>query len=117
MREIVHQLTRKLVVDHRAHRNFEHDVLALAARLVRAFAVASALGLVLGIEAEMDQRVVALAGFHDDVAAAPAVAAGGAAARDELLAAKGHAAIAAVTGLYPNFGFIDEHRGQSVVSC
>ena len=59
-----------------------------------------ALGFVFGIEAEVHQRVVALAGFHDDIAAAAAVAAGRAAARHELLAPEGHAAVAAVAGLH-----------------
>jgi hypothetical protein len=58
----------------------------------------------------VDERVVALAGFHDDVAAAAAIAAGRTAARDELLAAEGHAAIAAVTGFHTNFGFVDEQK-------
>ena len=77
--------------------------------------MASALRLVFGIEAEVHQRVVALAGLHDDVAALAAVAARGAAARDELLPAEGHAAVAAVAGFDPDFGFVDEHQ-KSVVS-
>ena len=75
LREVVHQLAGLVVVDDGAHRNLQHDALALAAGPVGAFAVTAALRLVLGIEAEVDQRVVALAGFHDDIAAASAVAA------------------------------------------
>ena len=111
MREVVHQLAGQLVIDDGADGNFQDDVLALAAGLVGAFAVTSALGLVFGIEAEVNQRVVALAGFHDDVAAMTAVAAGRSSARHELLAAKGHAAIAAVAGFDSNFCFINEHGG------
>ncbi len=70
----------------------------------------AALGLVLGVVAEMDQRIVALRGFHDDVAAPAAVAARGTAARNELLSPEGHATIAAVTGFDANFCFIDKHR-------
>ncbi len=69
----------------------------------------AALGLVFGIVAEVQQRVVTLRGFHNDVAAASAVSAGGPSARDELLPAKGHAAITSVTGFDSNFRFIDEH--------
>ena len=98
------------VVDDGADRNFQDDVFAVAAGFVGAFAVASALGFVFGIEAEMDERVVALAGFHDDVAALAAVAAGGAAAGNEFLAAEGQAAVAAVAGFHSDFGFVDEHR-------
>ena len=39
--------------------------------------MASALRFVFGIETKMNQRIVAFAGFHDDVAAATPVAAGG----------------------------------------
>ena len=61
--------------------------------------MASALRFVFRIEAEVHQGIVAFAGFHDDVAALAAVAARRAAARDELLPAEGHAAVAAVAGL------------------
>jgi hypothetical protein len=52
---------------------------------------------------------VALAGFKDDAAAVTAITTGGSAAGNELFPAKGHAAITAVTGFDPNFGFIDKH--------
>ena len=58
----------------------------------------------------MHQGVVALARFHDDVAALAAVAAGRPAARNELLPPKGQAAVAAVAGFYSNCRFIDEHE-------
>jgi hypothetical protein len=87
--------------------------MAVEAGAVGAHAVLSALRLVLGIVAEMDERVVALAGLHDDVAAAAAVAARGSAAGHKLLPPEGHAAVAAVAGLYANFCFIDEHGEDS----
>jgi hypothetical protein len=59
----------------------------------------------------VDEGVVRERGAHEDVATVAAVAAGGAAARDELFAAKGHAAIAAVAGFDSDVGFVDEHRG------
>jgi len=59
---------------------------------------------------------VALAGFHDDVAAAAAVAARGAASRDELLAAEGEASVAAVAGFHADIGFVNKHL-KAVVSC
>jgi len=71
--------------------------------------VLAALALVLGVVAEVDEGVVALGTDHDDIAAAASVAAGGTATGDELFAAEGHAAVAAVAGFYANFGFIDEH--------
>jgi hypothetical protein len=84
---------------------------AVEAGAVGAHAVLAALRLVLRVIAEMDQRVVALRDFHDDVAATAAVAARRAAAGHKLLAPEGHAAIAAVAGLDANFCFIDEHAG------
>ena len=113
VREVVHLLSGFVVVQDRAYRNFQQNVHALAAGAVGAFAVASALRFVFGIEAEVHQRVVAFAGLHDDVAALAAVAARGAAARNELLPAEGHAAVAAVAGFDPNFCLVDKHGQQS----
>jgi hypothetical protein len=64
----------------------------------------------------MNQRVVALAGFHDDVSALAAIAAGWTTARDELLPAKGKAAVAAVACFDSDYGLIDEHGFSSQLS-
>ncbi len=77
--------------------------------------MASALAFVFRIKAEVNQRIVALAGFHYDVAAAAAVAAGRAAARNKLLPAKGHASVATVAGLNPNDRFVNKHA--SLFDC
>src|SRR6185312_6156515 len=98
-----------IVVKNGADGNFKEDVGTLFTGAIGAFAVASTLRRVFRIEAEVYQRVVTLAGFHDDVAAAAAVTARRASARDVLLAPEGEASVAAVAGLYANFGFIDEH--------
>jgi hypothetical protein len=71
--------------------------------------VFAAFGLVLGVEAEVDEGVVAERRGHEDVAAVAAVAAGGATAGDELFAPEGHAAIAAVAGLDSDSCFINKH--------
>jgi len=55
---------------------------------------------------------VALARLHEDIAAASAVSARRAAARNELLAAEGHTAIAAVAGFHLNFRFVDKHKNE-----
>ena len=115
-REIVYTLAGVGIVDDRPDRDLQDNVRALAPGPVGTFAVASALRLVLGIEAEVDKGVVALAGFHDDVAAAAAVAARGPAARYELLAAEGEASVAAVASLYADIGFVDEH-GRQLPDC
>jgi hypothetical protein len=57
----------------------------------------------------MDERIVALARFHDYIAAVAAVPARRTAARHKLLAAESHAPITTVTGFYPDSCFIDKH--------
>src|SRR5207302_3741981 len=98
-----------------------HDAAALFAGLVGAFPMPPALGFMFGIKAEVHQRVVALAGFHDHIAAASTIAAGGPAPRDKFLTAKGHAAVAAVAGLDPNSCFVYEHENRfpsiAVIIC
>ena len=81
---------------------------------VLARAAAAALGAKPPLHAEVRERVDALARDEIDAAAVAAVAAVRAAARDELLAPKAHAAAAAGTGLDANVGFIDEfHDGST----
>src|SRR5579862_1003286 len=108
-REVVHQLARLFVKERCADWHLQHNVFAIAARTVRSLAVPSAVGLVLRIESEVHQRVVALARFHNYIAAMAAVPARGTAARHELLAAEGHAPITTVTGFYPDSCLIDKH--------
>ena len=110
--EIEDFLAGLFVVHNRSHRNFQKHVSPIAPGFVRAFAVTSALRFVFRIETEVHQRVVALAGFHNHVAALAAVAAGRSAARNELLAAKRHAAVSAAARIHPNFSLIDKHEGS-----
>ena len=112
--EVVDELAGVVVVKEGADGDFEDGVLAGGAGHVGAEAVAAALGLPLGVEAEVDEGVVGEGGLHEDVAAVAAVAAGWAAAGDELFAAEGHAAIAAVAGLDADSRFIDKHASTSV---
>src|SRR5271155_4696381 len=72
-----------------------------------------ALGLVLRVIPEMNQRIVPLAGLHHTVAAAAAIAARGTSARHKLLPPKGHTAIPAIAGFHQNLCFINEHRTKS----
>jgi hypothetical protein len=76
--------------------------------LVAAAARLAVAGPVLALEAEVEQRGQALVGLEDDVAAVPPVAAGGPAAGDELLPAKGDRAGAAVARLHQDFRLVDE---------
>src|SRR5690242_503904 len=97
--EVVDQLAGRVIVEQGADGDLERGVFAGVTGAVGAEAVAAALGLVLGVEAEVDERVVAERGRHQDVAAVASVAAGGAALGHELFAPEGHAAIAPVAGL------------------
>lgn len=74
----------------------------------------AALGLVLGVVTEVEQRVMALGRFHNNVATAATIAARGTASRNKLFAAEGHAAITTVTGFYADFRFINKHCFHSV---
>src|SRR5690606_10655912 len=73
------------------------------------------LGAELALVAEVDQGVEVLVGLQPDVAALAAVAAVGAAERDELLAAEAHATVAAVAGADGDLCFVDEfHWGAGM---
>src|SRR5258708_2781640 len=75
---------------------------------VGSLAVASAFAFVLRVETKVDQRIVALARFQNDVATTAAVAAGRAAARDKFLSAKGHASVTAVAAFDPDDRFVNK---------
>src|SRR5215469_1998390 len=101
-RKIMHQLTSCAVIENGPNRDLEHYVFTISAGPVGSFAVRAASTFIFGIEAEVYQRVVALAGFHDDVAAASAITAGRSSTRDKLLAAESDNPVAAIAGLHPN---------------
>jgi hypothetical protein len=104
-----------LVLDQRAHRHAQHDVLAAAPVLVGAAADVAVLGAVDAREAVVDQGVDVAVGDRPDAAAAAAVAARGAAARHEFLAPERGAAVAALAGMHLDFRFVDEfHLGTEI---
>jgi len=110
VRKVVNPLPGIGVVQNRSYRNLENYIVTFGSGAIGALAVAAAFCFVLGVEAEMHQRVVTLARFHNDIAAAPAVSSRWTAARDKLLPAEGHAAISAISGLYANLRLVDEHE-------
>src|SRR5712671_5335097 len=93
VREIVNDFSRIFVIHDRPDRNFQDDALTIAAGFFGAFTVPPALSAVFGVETEMHQRVVALAGFHPDVATFTAVTAGWSSAWDEFFPPEGHTAV------------------------
>ena len=70
----------------------------------------ASLRLVFRVVAEMNQGVMPLRRFHDDVAATTAIATRGATPGYKLLPAESHTTIPAVPGLDPYFSFINEHK-------
>src|SRR5262249_26052597 len=95
-RKIVDEFATVFVVDRGSDGHAQDEILAADAGPVRTFTVASAIGLVFGIETEVDERVVLFARFEDHIAAVSAVAAPRPSARDELLPAESDDSIAAV---------------------
>ncbi len=110
--EVGEQRLAVLVEDLRALGHLQHDVGAAPAGAVLAHAVHAGLGLEMLLIAEVDQRVEAAGAFDDDVAAAPAVAAVGAAEFDEFLAAERNAAGAAVARADEDSRLIKELHGR-----
>src|SRR5205814_5769709 len=110
-------LPRVRVGEDRAHRHAQHDVVGGRAVLVGAAAVLAIARFMAARVAEIDQRVEVAIAHRVDAAAAPAVAAVGAAEGYELFATKAHAAVAAVAGDDVDGGLVDELHacGLSVV--
>ena len=103
----------RLVVElghHRARGHLEDEVLPVLAVLARALAVRAAGGAEVVLEAVVDERRELRVALEDDVAATAAVAAVGSALGDEGLAAKRHAAGAAVTAAHVDPRDIGELR-------
>src|SRR5262249_21146901 len=97
-----------LLVDERADRHVEIEIGAAAAGAIGSHPVLAGLGGELGMESEVEQGIDARAG--DDIArsAVTTVAAAGAAARDEFLAAEREAALSAVARFDVNVDFVYE---------
>jgi hypothetical protein len=62
-----------------------------------------------GVETEVQQRIVMLAGDQDHIAALASVAAAGPAARDKFFAPEREAAVAAVAGFDGDYNLINKH--------
>src|ERR1700676_3321553 len=109
--EVVDQRLAVFIEDLRSDRHLEHDRLAVGAMAVLAHAVGALLGLEVLLIAIVDQRVQSIDRLDDDVAAAAAIAAGGSAELDILLAAERHAAVTAVAGADIDFCLVKEFHG------
>ncbi len=100
-----------VVVEHlRAHRDSKDDVLAVGAPLVRALAVASALGLEAPEPLEVREIAPVRVGHEHDVSAMATVAAVGPALRDVLLAPEAQRAVTAAPAFDADPRAVVEHR-------
>src|SRR5262249_4959466 len=111
--EVRDQLAAVHVLDDRAHREAQHDVVRALAVAVAAAAVLAALGAEDARVAVVDERVDVGVGHTPDAAATAAVAAVRTALGDILLAAEGGGAVAAFAGDDFDAGFVEEfHERQ-----
>src|SRR5205823_10973649 len=115
--EVVQLFAAFIVVKDGPDRHFQNDAGAVSPGLIRALTVPPTLSFIFGIEAEVNQRVVALAGFHHDIAATASIATRWTATRHILLSAEGDAAVAPVAGFYSDFCFIYEHGEAATSAC
>ena len=83
------------------------------AAAIGTFAVPAAIGFEFAIVAVAKKCVVVGIRLEINATAVATVAAGRAAAGDEFLASKRNAAVAAVTGLYEYFCFVNKHENHS----
>src|SRR5690348_855577 len=67
-RKVMHPLAGVGVVNNGPHRHLEDHVLAFAPGFIRTLAMAPALRFIFGVKAEMHERIMALARFHNHVA-------------------------------------------------
>src|SRR5690606_1144399 len=102
---------RALGVDHRAHRHLHDEVLAALAVHLLPAAGLSALGHEDPAKAEIEQRGQPTVGDEHHVTAFASVAARRPAARDVLLAAPTHDAVAAPAGAREHAYLVDELHG------
>jgi hypothetical protein len=107
LRKVVQLLAGFEIVDGSADGNLHRNTLAFVAGTLATFAVPTALRLVFGIEAEVQEGIAVDGRHHYDVAASPAVATRRATMRYILLTAEGKATVTAIAGLDRYFYFID----------
>src|SRR5262249_1139088 len=110
--EVREQGLAVLLVDLRAGRHFEHDIVATRAVAVLAHAAAAVLGLEMLLVAVVDECVEPVDRLHDHVAALAAVAAVRPAKLDELLAPERHPPVPAIAPPHIPLGFIEEFQAH-----
>lgn len=108
-RHVRHQSARFVVKNERPLGHGDNQILARFSEAALRAARLSRRGGVFAFIAEIRQRVQPRVHLEHDVAAAPAVAAVGAARRDIFLAVKRHGAVAAVPRFHGDHCLVDKH--------
>src|SRR4029079_19014788 len=103
----------RVVVDGRARRHVEDEVIAGLAVAARPGAAPAGRGLEVVAVLEVAERRLAGVDPKLDRAAAPAITAVRAAARDVRLLPEGRGPVAAIAGTDPDLHAVEEHRGHS----
>src|SRR5262249_17984142 len=112
-RAVAVEIDERLVVfvDHGADGHLDDQILAGRAVLILVAAVLAAVGLVVALVLEVEQRRQRVVGDDDHAATVAPVAAGRATAWYTILAPERSGAVAAVAGLHLDGGLVDElHR-------
>ncbi len=112
--EVAEQVAGKGIVNHRARRHRHNEILGGPAGHIIGAAVLPVGGDVASHMAKSLEGVEGGPDLEDDIAAAPAVAAVGAAAWDVLLAMEMHHAVAAFARANEYLCFVNEHVGWLV---
>src|SRR4029079_12821612 len=108
--KIVKQVNAFNIQNLRPYRHLYNYVRAIFTVTVRAFAVFAALGLMLGVVAEVQQCIQTFVRFEPHVTAASPGAARRPAARHKFFTPKSSDAVAAVTGFDLYFCTVDKHK-------
>ena len=107
--EIVKQVACISVKDLRAHRHAHNQIITFATGTIRTFAMRTALGNVLRVIAQVQQRVQRAISYKDNIAAATAIASRWTTTRHKLLAPESRNTVTSVTPLHVNLGAINKH--------
>ena len=109
--EIVEQFTRVVVINDRADRDANLEILSAAALTITTFTVPAALSPEYVIKAEFEKRVLVNVRDEINIAAVSAIAAARAALRNELFPSERDRSVSAVAGFDGNFCLINKHGG------
>ena len=107
--ELGHETVGAFLEDLRARRHRQDQVAAIGTRALAALTRSAIAGATVRLPAVGLEIAFVTIADQDDVAALAAVTAVGSALRDEFLTTEADAAVAAVTGLQFNLGFVDKH--------